>query len=107
MERKIAGLVGAIATLGVVNVAQAAPAPEPVHVLNASSFADLLKPIPNALAMLRAVDEATPVRPAAEGVQLARHHHHHHHHHQHYRRPRHHHHHHHHSSLALPGPQQG
>jgi hypothetical protein len=103
MERKIAGLVGAIATLGVVNVAQAAPAPEPAHVLKAASFADLLKPIPNALAMLQAVDQAAPVRPAAAGVQLARHHHHHHH--QHYRRPRHHHH--HHSSIAVPGPQQG
>jgi len=104
MERKIAGLVGAIATLGVVNAAQAAPAP--AQILNASSFSDLLKPVPNAMAALRAVDDAAPVRPGADGVQLARRHHHHHHHHHRMRR-HHHHHHHHHSSIALPGPQQG
>jgi hypothetical protein len=103
MERKVAGLVGAIATLGVVNAAQAAPAPEPAQILNASSFADLLKPVPNAMAALRAVDDAAPARPAADGVQLVRHHHHHHHHRM---RRRHHHHHHHHSSIALPGPKQ-
>jgi hypothetical protein len=107
MEKKIAGLLGAIASLGVVNAAQAAPAPgpAPTDVLRADSFADLLSPIPNAAALLQAVDESAPVSSAGENVQLAQYHHHHHHHHHHgFRRyaprlivvPRRHHHHHHH-----------
>ena len=115
MERKIAGLLGAMATLGACNAAQAAPSPSPAptDVLRANSFADLLEPIPNAAALLQAVDESGPVSSANENVQLAQiyiqHHHHHHHHHSQYRRYaprvvivpprfRHHHHHHHHSS---------
>jgi hypothetical protein len=106
MEKKIAGLLGAMATLGVVNAAQAAPVPSPAptDVLRANSFADLLNPIPNAAALLQAVDESGPVSSANENVQLAQYHHHHHHHHHAYRRyaprlivvPRRHHHHHHH-----------
>jgi hypothetical protein len=118
MEKKIAGLLGAMATLGAFNAAEAAPtpAPAPTDVLRANSFADLLEPIPNAVATLRAVDESAPVQSADENVQLAQfyHHHHHHHHHHHAgygryyggvyaprviivpRRYRHHHHHHHH-----------
>jgi hypothetical protein len=112
MEKKIAGLLGAMATLGAFNGAEAAPAPPPAptDVLRANSFADLLEPIPNAAARLRAVDESAPVPSADENVQLAQfyHHHHHHHHHSQYRRSyvprviivprryRHHHHHHHH-----------
>jgi hypothetical protein len=115
MEKKIAGLLGAVATLGAVNAAQAAPTPSPApsDILRANSFADLLEPIPNAAALLQAVDESAPSPSANENVQLAQifieHHHHHHHHHHAYRRyaPRvvivppgygryHHHHHHHH-----------
>jgi hypothetical protein len=107
MEKKIAGFLGAIATLGVVNAAQAAPAPSPAptDVLRANSFADLLNPIPNAAALLQAVDQSAPVSSASENVQLAQYHHHHHHHHHGFRRilprlliphRRHHHHHHHH-----------
>jgi hypothetical protein len=120
MEKKIAGLLGAMATLGVFNAAEAAPAPAPADVLRANSFAELLEPIPNAAALLQAVDESAPGPSANENVQLAqfyyRHHHHHHHHHSFYRRyydepgivvvPRyrryyhhHHHHHHHHHSF--------
>jgi hypothetical protein len=121
MEKKIAGLLGAMATLGAFNGAEAAPTPSPAptDVLRANSFADLLEPIPNAAALLRAVDEQRPNSSADENVQLAQfyHHHHHHHHHHHgyyrgydrydeprivvvpprYRRYYHHHHHHHHS----------
>jgi hypothetical protein len=107
MDKKIAGLLGAVASLGAMNAAQATPAPSPApsDVLRANSFADLLEPIPNAAALLQAVDESAPARSA--NVQLAQvivvgpHHHHHHHHHA-YRRVivvparRHHHHHHHH-----------
>ena len=91
MEKKIAGLVGAVAALGTLTAVQAAPAPTPATVspLEVNSYADLLGPIPNAVALLKTVDE----RPSSEGsVQLAQYHHHHHH----YRRHRHHHHHHHH-----------
>ena len=87
MEKKIAGLLGAMATLGAFNGAEAAPAPSPAptDVLRANSFADLLEPIPNAAALLRAVDEQRPNSSADENVQLAQfyHHHHHHHHHHH------------------------
>jgi hypothetical protein len=107
MERKIAGLLGAMATLGAFNAAEAAPMPSPApsDVLRANSFADLLDPIPNAAALLQAVDESGPVPSANENIQLAQYHHHHHHHGwrrygpvvvvPRYRRHHHHHHHHH------------
>src|ERR1017187_4592117 len=91
MEKKIAGLLGAMATLGTFGAAEAAPAPPPAptDVLRANSFADLLEPIPNAAALLQAVDESAPAPSANENVQLAQvfiEHHHHHHHHSQYRR---------------------
>jgi hypothetical protein len=108
MEKKIAGLLGAMAALGAFNAAEAAPAPSPAptDVLRANSLADLLEPIPNAVALLQAVDESGPASSANENIQLAQYHHHHHHHHHGMRRyaprivvvphRRHHHHHHHH-----------
>ena len=112
MDKKIAGILGAVATLGAFHAAAAAPSP--ADVLQANSFADLLEPIPNAAALLQAVDESAPARSADENVQLAQiyiERHHHHHHHSQYRRYaprvvivppryryRHHHHHHHHHS---------
>ncbi|HLX18141.1 MAG TPA: hypothetical protein VKS24_23370 [Bradyrhizobium sp.] len=112
MEKKIAGLLGAVATLGAFGAAQAAPAPAPGDVMRANSFAELLEPIPNAAALLKAVDESQPRPSADDNVRLAQYYHHHHHHHHHngyyrrygpivvvprYRRYHHHHHHHHHS----------
>jgi hypothetical protein len=110
MDKKFAGLLGAVATLGSLTGVEAAPAPAPTDILRANSYADLLEPIPNAVAHLRAVDESAPAK-RAENVELAQfyHHHHHHHHHSFYRhhhhsyyprvvvtpRYRHHHHHHH------------
>jgi hypothetical protein len=113
MGKKIAGLVGAMATLGAMNAAQATPAPNPAptDVLRASSFADLLQPISNASATLQAIDESAPAKSADDNMQLAQlfvHHHHHNNHHHGFRRyvprvvvvpprfRRHHHHHHHH-----------
>jgi hypothetical protein len=105
MDKKIAGLLGAVAAVGAMNTVQAAPAPNPTETLRANSFAELLEPIPNAAALLQAVDEQAPAESAGANVQLAQYHHHHHHHHHHaYRRyvprivvvPRRHHHHHHH-----------
>ena len=114
MEKKIAGLLGAMATLGAFNAAQAAPTPAPSDVLRANSFAELLEPIPNAAALLQAVDESGPVSSGSDNIQLVQyyHHHHHHHHHNAWRRYgpvvvvpryRHHHHHHHHHSFYPRG----
>ena len=115
MDKKLAGLLGAVATLGAMHAAQAAASP--TAVLQANSFAELLEPIPNAAAQLRALDEHQASQPAEAKVELAQYyapyyHHHHHHHHHHafypryyggevvvvprYRRYYHHHHHHHH-----------
>jgi hypothetical protein len=113
MEMKIAGLLGAMASLGAFNAAEAAPVahPAPAEILNANSFADLLQPIPNAATLLQIVDESGPIPSANENIQQVQfyHHHHHHHHHHHAYRPRiviipprfrhHHHHHHHHHSF--------
>ena len=102
MQKKIAGLLGAMATLGAFSAVQAAPTPAPTDVLKANSFADLLEPIPNAATLLLAVDESGPGASAKGNVQLAQMHHHHHHHHHGMRRVirrmmgHHHHHHHHH-----------
>jgi hypothetical protein len=102
MQKKIAGLLGAMATLGAFSAANATPMPNPAptDVLKANSFADLLEPIPNAAELLLAVDESAPGASAHGTVQLAQYHHHHHHHHGMRRMIRrmmgHHHHHHHH-----------
>jgi hypothetical protein len=110
MDKKLAGLLGAVGALASLNTAQAAPSSDPSEVLKAGSFADLLEPIPNAMEKLQAIDETG----SSSKVRLAQffvehHHHHHHHHHGYYRdygprivvpygyrRYEHHHHHHHH-----------
>lgn len=118
MDKTVAGLIGAVTLLAAVDPAQAAmPAPAGLDaVMRAESYADLLKPIPDAVALLKESDEAgvkAELLPAASDgeatVQKAQyyyHHHHHgfyppfyhhhHHHHRYYRRYYHHHHHHHH-----------
>jgi hypothetical protein len=87
MEKKIAGLLGAVAALGTLNAAEAspAPAPNPSDALRANSYAELLEPIPNAAKVLRALDEQAPAKSTEENVKVAQwyHHHHHHHHHHH------------------------
>src|SRR5512144_804102 len=88
MDKKIAGLLGAVAALGGLNAAQAAPAPDPTEVLRANSFAELLEPIPNAAELLRAVDEAQLPEATVQEAQFYYHHHHHHHHHHHAFYPR-------------------
>ncbi len=115
MDKKIAGLLGAVAALGTMGGAQAAPMP--TDTMQANSYADLLAPVPNAMAALQA-DNAARSRPSADeradGVQVAEYYHHHHHHHRrviiirrhhhhhhHYRRYHHHHHHHSHY-MAIP-----
>jgi hypothetical protein len=105
MDKKIAGLLGAVAAVSTMGTAQAAPTPNPTETLRANSFAELLEPIPNAAALLQAVAAQDQAETADGNVQLAQYHHHHHHHHAYRRyaprivvvtRHRHHHHHHHH-----------
>jgi hypothetical protein len=102
MEKKIAGVLGAVAALSTLTAVQATP----TDVLRANSYAELLSPIPDAAAQLKALDEreASGAGGQEKNLQLAyHHHHHHHHHHRAYFHPRvvmvphrHHHHHHHH-----------
>jgi len=83
MDKKIAGLLGAAAAIGAVTGAQAAPAQQPQLAVPAS-YRDLLEPVPNALAMLKAEDAArTQLGPTAKMEMVQYHHHHHHHHHHH------------------------
>ncbi len=98
MDKTLAGLLGAVGALVAVAPAAGA-APLGWSALQASSYADLFKPIPNAVAVLHAVDAGAGE--TAEGSALVQtvqyyHHHHHHHHRRFYRRRYHHHHHHHH-----------
>jgi hypothetical protein len=58
---------------------------DPTQALTANSFADLLEPIPNATALLQAIDESAPIPSAEHNVQMAQFYHHHHHHHSQYR----------------------
>jgi hypothetical protein len=95
MDKKTLGLLGAVAGLAAAGSAHAANAPavNPTEALQASSYADLLAPVQNAAALLKADDAARAQRRAPKGeIQLAdvyigvphhRHHHHHHHHHHH------------------------
>ena len=99
MNKNLLGLMGgAVSAIGLAVTAHAAPAPN----LAANSFEDLLTPLPNAPALLRASDEATENQADAKLVLVQDHHHHHqayrprpHHHHFVVRRDDRHHHHHH------------
>ena len=107
MDKKIAGLIGALTTLTALEATAAVPNPN--EILSAHSFAELLEPIPNASAFLLAADAAKS-NAGARDARLAQyddrdrrdredvppivrelirpndhyHHHHHHHHHHHY-----------------------
>ncbi len=103
MDKRIISLVGALSAFAIPEAVQAMPATtaNANDVLRVQSYAELLDPIPNAAALLRAADAAP--QPESGSVQLAQyggdyyhHHHHHHHHHYRYRYYHHHHHHHHH-----------
>jgi hypothetical protein len=114
MDKTTAGLLGAVAGLATMGVAQAATPPmaAPSEALQAASYADLLAPVQNAVAVLRADDAARANDAVPEGgIQPAQyysygpayHHHHHHHHHHHQAYNRHHHHHHQSSYVGIPG----
>jgi hypothetical protein len=95
MDKKIAALLGAVAGLATLSSAQAAThsVPNPSEALQAASYADLLAPVPNAVALMAADDAAHAQKAGSEplgDVQVAQHHHHHHHHHHNHHRDRHH-----------------
>ena len=103
MDKKIAGLLGAISSVAAMTAVQAAPSPDAAELSSARSYAELLQPIPNAVALLEAAratdsDGAKTETGQDQSTQLAWHHHHHHrwyhrHHHHHHRYHHHHHHH--------------
>jgi hypothetical protein len=109
MDKRIAGLLGAAAALTAMTAAAQANSAQNSELAPATSYRDLLDPIPNAVPVLKADDARLSQRSAEEvaqvSVQLGHHHHHHHHHHHgvvvrlgpHH--PRHHHHHHHHHHM--------
>jgi len=115
MEKKLAGLLGAVAGLATIGSAQAAVAPAANPSGAPASYADLLNPIPNAVEQLKA-DDLARAQEAADGLDGAKlaqvyypypppYYYHHHHHHHAYWRHHHHHHHHHHRGviIGLPG----
>jgi hypothetical protein len=103
MDKKLAGLLGAVGALASLDAAHAAITNDPTTALTAQSYADLLNPIPNATAKLKAADEAD----GTATVRVAENAHHHHHHHSYHRErkiviaPHRHHHHHHHHSMKI------
>jgi len=97
MDKLTLGLIAGLGTAVAASSGEAATVAGPEAVLRTTSVAELLKPIPNALEKLRALDAQADVKPAETQVAetiIVKHHHHHHHH---YRRHHHHHHHHHHT----------
>lgn len=94
MDKKIAGLLGAAAALTALGSAQASPE-QGTGAAPVASYRELLEPVPNPLAALKADDSRRSESAGSENVQLAQWHDHHHHHRRHHHRRRHHHHHHH------------
>lgn len=86
VDKKLAGLVGVMGALAVASPGHAAPTLD--DAMRAETYADLLRPIPNAQALLAKSNAAELEANAPELIQVQYyyHHHHHHHHHQ-YERP--------------------
>jgi hypothetical protein len=88
MQRKLVGAVGVMSAFAALDSAQAAApsAPDVAEFLKPQSFAELLAPVHNAAALLKAVDEAQSAeRKANPQVAQYYYHHHHHHHHSYWR----------------------
>ena len=90
MDKKLAGLVGVMGALAVAAPVHAA-IPNLDDAMRAETYADLLRPIPNAGVLLvksnAAAMEAHANAPELIEVQYYHNHHHHHHHHNQYERP--------------------
>ena len=94
MDKTVAGLIGAVAfaASGPAHASSLTSTSETV--LAAQSYADLLKPIPNAPALARPAGDASADAVPDGSLQLVQYHHHHHH--RYYRHRRHYQYHHHH-----------
>jgi hypothetical protein len=66
MDKKIVGLVGAVSALAMMTAVETAQARQATEVLNARSYAELLQPIPNAVALLTAADSLNGTRGKTE-----------------------------------------
>ncbi len=68
MDKKTAGLLGAVAGLAAMGTAQAAiaPGPNPMEALHAASYADLLAPVSDAVAVMKADDALRAQQPRTE-----------------------------------------
>jgi len=72
MDKKIAGLLGAAAAFTTVTAAHAAVPGQQTELTPPSSYGELLQPVPNAVAMLKADDLRQGAAPVIEdGVQTA------------------------------------
>jgi hypothetical protein len=86
MGKKTTSVVGTVAVLAAGPVLAAPVLPQEPAVPVATSYAELLQPIPNAVERLKLADAEAARRPArVVPVQYHDHHHHHHHHHHHTR----------------------
>ena len=106
MDKSLAGLIGAVGALAAIAPAQAATDTGAAlnEAMQVNSYADLLKPIPNAVALRAAFAESQAQAEAApELMQVQYYYHHHHHHHRYFHRRFYHHHHHHHHGVRI-GP---
>ena len=81
MKRKTTTLVGASIALAAGSALAAAPAAQTSALPVASSYAELLQPIPNAVERLQAANAQADAQPPRliEAQYVAHHHHHHHH----------------------------
>ena len=80
MDKKIVGLLGAISSVAAMTAVQAAPSPDATEISTARSYAELLQPIPNAVALLEAARAADAERAKTEtgqdqSAQMVWHHH--------------------------------
>jgi hypothetical protein len=103
MEKTVAGVIGAVGALVAAQPHAASALPASFDAaMQASSYADLLKPIPNAQALLKAgAAERLPTANDADddpAIQQVQYYHHHHYYYHHHHRYYHHHHHHHYRS---------
>lgn len=92
MDKRIAGLLGAATALVTLGASNAAMARQLEAAMSASSYADLLKPVTDPVALLAASDAVSP-GDTTGAAKLERADYHHHHHHHRARRRSHHHHH--------------
>jgi ABC-type nickel/cobalt efflux system permease component RcnA len=110
MDKNMAGLIGAVSAFAAVSPSQATmnPAIDVATVMRADSYADLLRPIPNAAKVLEAAADMQPVvvvQPqVVVPVPVVHHHHHHHHHARRVVVQTHHHHHHHNPTVVVTPP---